>query len=1021
VFDFVPQFIYGRAEMFKHKPMSFYLCRIVTVALFLSSLPAFSDVLTNPGWSVHIWQSNDGLPNNVITGLAQTDEGYLWIASASYVARFDGSRFVDVGLHEFMPGIRQKATTFLRSRSGNLWVGMSAGAVVCLNGGAPIIYTNGLPADNVQSLTEDRTGAIWVTYRTGAVCRIKNNEAMLFDASEGLPARDICWLANDTNENLWFGERTNIGVFEDGHFKTLVQTPRIVTGLAQASDGGVWVTFDNHLYHADAQGSLRDYGSFESRSQDATALLEDTRHTVWIGTTDKGLYCYDGSGFEAVPISYHEVSCLLEDREQNIWVGTDGGGLCRVSPRVVNLEGPESGLPTQAVQSICQGTDGRLWAVAQNGEVFCLSNGVWNVIMHAHTAKGWPSCVAAGADGAVWIVTQRGTLHRWQNGELTTLYNSEERAGIAAHALLVGRNGDVWLGGGRPDVIQRFRDGKLDTFAPPTDPRVIRALVEDLSGDIWAGTSKGLLLRISGDQMVDETAEMGGLLSIRCLYVTPDGALWIGYAGNGLGRLKDGHFERISTEQGLMSGDISQILADDEGWIWLGSDRGIFKIRQSDFESVADGTTKQVGCIYYGNDEGVSSLQANFSFSPGSLRSRDGRLWMPMLTALAVIDPGKISQNRIAADPLLEQVTMDDTTVAAFGGVLPVENMANLKTPDATLRLPPGHHRLEFDFTALSLSASENVRFRYRLAGFDDRWVETGSQRDAVYPQLAAGKYQFQVTACNSDGVWSPGNTSFAFSVAPYFWQTLWFRLLDVLLFAIMLTVTVYFIISRRLHRRLREVEQQAALDRDRTRIARDLHDEIGAKLSRISYLSEHVVRNGGDETDLKFQVASISKTSRDVLQALDEIVWVVNPENDTLENLASYIGHIAPEFLEMTGIECDIDISPTLPSNLVPFQIRHHLFLAVRESLTNILKHAKATRVCIRMTYQENKFQIVVSDDGVGFATSSIPESPRNGLRNMRQRLAEVGGDCVLESQPGQGTRLRFTVPLREPKGLNQ
>lgn len=977
--------------------------------LFLITLSALSRDTTNSAWSVHVWQSNDGLPNNEVTGLAQTDDGYLWVATPNRLARFDGVHFENVSLPRVGAAFY---TTLIRSRDGGLWLGMHRGTVVCLNGKAVRVLTNGLAAGDVQSFTEDAEGAVWTTFRGGAVCRIENDRVTTFGASEGLSTSYPCLLALDGAGRIWFAKRDQGGIFANGRFNALFEVAHQVTGLAAASDGGVWVASDHHLFRCDAHGQLQDCGAFDSQSPRSTPLLGDGRDGVWIGTADRGLFHYDRTGFESVPISRGEILSLLKDREQNLWVGTDGGGLCRVTPRTVELEGVESGLPSERVQSLCEDADNRLWATTQNGTVLSQSNGIWQTVIPGHGAEGVATCVAADQHGAVWIGTQSGMLHCWRAGELTTFRNTNGLVGKVTRGLFVSSSGDVWLGEEGPEALQRFREGNFFSFKLPPDLHVIRAIVEDREGSIWVGTSKGILLRIVGDEVSDETANTAGkLTSIRCLYVTGDKALWIGYAGSGLGVLKDGHFKRITMEQGLFNADISQIVADDRGWMWFGANAGIFKVRQEQLEAVADDRASTVDCIHYGANEDLPNLQANYGNSPGALRSHDGRLWMPMLTALAVIDPDKIPRNVAPAQPLLESVTIDNTNVALYGSVLPVgRGLVDLKS-DARLRVPPGYHRLEFDFTALNLSAPENMRFRYRLIGFDDNWIEAGTQRDAIFTQLTPGKYQFEVAACSDDGQWSNTKATAAFVVAPFLWQTWWFRLAIAGGVIAIMIAAVRYISFRRLRLKLQLLEQQAALDKERARIAKDLHDDLGTRLTKIVLLSGLAQRDRALPEKAVEHLRKLSTAARHVINALDETVWAVNPRNDTLAHLINYIGQFAVEFLKTAEIRCRIDLPERPPRCIVPAAARHNLFMAVKEALNNIVRHSNATEVNLRIAITPDWLEICVEDNGRGLA-QAVENDDADGLRNMRHRVEEIGGGFQIKSLPAAGTKVTLGYP---------
>jgi signal transduction histidine kinase len=340
----------------------------------------------------------------------------------------------------------------------------------------------------------------------------------------------------------------------------------------------------------------------------------------------------------------------------------------------------------------------------------------------------------------------------------------------------------------------------------------------------------------------------------------------------------------------------------------------------------------------------------------------------------------------------------------------------NEKSPPATLRITPGKHRVEFRYTGLNFDAPEVIRFRYRLEGLDADWEDAGTRRAASYSYLPPGNYRFRVSACNQDGVWNDRAAGLELMVLRHFWETWWFIALAGLGLMVSVGGGVRMVVKRKLQRRLKLLEQERALERERTRIAQDLHDEMGAKLCRISFLSEHARRGELPPAELRDQITSISDASREVLHSLDEIVWAVNPQNDTLEHVASYIGQYAQDYFQMTGIQCELDIPAQLPAHPLSSQMRHHLFLGTHEALTNILKHSGATRAKISMVHGDAAFEIIIADDGKGFNLAAGPDataSSGDGLSNMRQRLAEIGGRCRIESAPGRGTTIRFVIAL--------
>jgi signal transduction histidine kinase len=542
-------------------------------------------------------------------------------------------------------------------------------------------------------------------------------------------------------------------------------------------------------------------------------------------------------------------------------------------------------------------------------------------------------------------------------------------------------------------------------------------MAEDTAGNIWIGTSGGLLLRLTHDVVTDVTPLTAlDTKSIRCLCATPDGTVWVGYASAGLGRFKDGRFTRITTVQGLYDDSVSQIVADGQGWLWLGSDRGIFKIKQDMLEEVAEGRSGRVRCTCYGKDEGLVSLQASFDVAPGAIRSRDGRLWIPMRTALAVINPGDLLEDRESPPVLVRRVVVDGRTIAAYGGVMPVQGAASLPNPEPALRLPPRHHRVAFDFSAFNFSAPENVHFRYRLQGLDDNWIEADTQgdaqRSATYPQLSAGDYRFRVAACNSDGVWNEAEFPLAFGVTPFFWQTLWFQAVVLLAFTLMVVTVVRYVSFRRLRLQLRALEQQAALDKERSRIARDLHDDLGGSLTEVSLLLGSSERASEGSGRINGDIQQCSSLVRQLTKSVDEIIWAINPRNDTLRYLIDYISQFVVEFLHAANIRCRVDLPERISDRTLSPEVRHNLFLVVKEALNNIARHSRASEVRLRVVATETQLNITIEDTGQGFERG--PESASaDGLRNMRQRMEEIGGEFLLDSRRAAGTRVQFMYPF--------
>ena len=963
-------------------------------------------------WSMRAWKSEDGLPNNGVSGVAQATNGYLWVATESGVARFDGFRFEDFSreLNQFTHN--QAITALITAHDDSLWLATERGRIINLNSQGAHVFTNGLSDQLPERMTEDGQGAIWISYRDGSVVRLDRGVATSIKIPDEMPAGRFTSFTTDNNGQLWYAKGGEVGVYRDGKFTTVVEMKDITATVMHARSGGVWICVRNELYKFGEDQKLQDFGSLGldvsySSAASPIVLLEDRDSNLWIGISPGGLMCYNGQRLEHIPTSARYVTSLLQDREGNIWAGTGGGGLDRVQRRVVAVEGnAATGAPFERADSVCQDDNGGIWVAARGGVLARKVGDTWEDMMRRSWPGGGALCVTVDRAGVVWIGTSAKKYVRWQGGSFSPSARPDVK-GQVIHAVLAKRNGDVYFGEERPDVVQRFHNGQLTTLALPADAGIVRALIEDAAGNVWIGTEKGGLWLAIGDNVTEIAPQTDdAFFAIRALYPAEDGSVWIGYGGAGIGRLKDGRITRINTANGLPDNYISQLVEDEHGWFWVGSDRGLFRVQQRDLDAVADGREKQVRAVMHGQEEGSAAVQASFGFWPGALRTADGRIWMPTRNALAVVDPAQIHDDALPSPVLLTQVIVDDKPVAQNGAGVPVEGMMDLQQPATHLQLPPQHRRVEFNFTALSLQAPENVRFRYWLEGFDEPRSEPTAAHSVSYSRLPAGTYRFHVTGCNSSGIWNEAGATLSFTVRPFFWQTWWFRFTMLALSVATIVAIVRYVSFRRLRKQLRIMERQAAVDKERARIAQDLHDDLGATMTRMTLLLELASKNGGDPAATANNVREGLDTAREAIKSLDAAVWAVNPRNNTLPELVDYIGQFGMEFLQNAKIKCELDLPDQPPDRMVSGELRHNLFLVVKEALNNIVRHADATTVALSIQATDRFIAVQIKDDGRGFE-----HAPQNGLadglRNMQQRMEEINGRFEIESRPGEGTRI--------------
>jgi signal transduction histidine kinase/ligand-binding sensor domain-containing protein len=1001
--------------------------RVLSSLLLVAAIhaTAFAGAVKSSGsWFARSWESDEGLPDNNVVGVAQTADGFLWAATPGGLVRFDGARFQEFS-PAAIPGVPNRVVRALHlDRRDRLWLGMDRGALVCLEGKSAIVFgvADGLPDRIISQILVDKSDRVWIAYESGELFLINDGRPARFGAAEGLSDEGRLSIALDHHGEVWLAKGGSVGTIRAGHFEKRRDFEDPPVSLRNARHGGIWICAGSQLMKVDdsCKSVERRTLSAQFNNAEIAAMFEDRVGAVWIGTRSRGLFRADESTCEQIDTSHRQILALIEDREGNIWAGTGGGGLNRLRQRRVELHSVESGLPFEAVQSVCEDSEGKLWAATQNGKLAQKIDDKWVALS---PADGWPGghamCVAAGQDSAVWIGLRTDGLCRLRNGELSRWRKEEGLAGNAIRSLLVASNGDLWIGTDGPSEVQRFREGKFELFRAPQSPRIIRAMAEDPKGVIWIGTSDGQLLRLEGNELVNDPAATAGRpLSIRALHASADGTLWIGYAGAGLGVLRDGKYARITTTQGLPENYVSQIVSDGYGWLWMGGNRGLFRVAERDVDDWLDGAVDRIRPFVYGRGEGLSSVQASFDSFPGALRSRSGQLWIPLRKGLAVIRPSAVAQKAEPARIIMERVLVDEQIAALYDSQPALRDQSLVKFADLRqsadgLQVPPNHRKLDFNFTSPSFAAPENLHFQYRLKGYETEWTEAGPERKAGYPRLPAGTYEFQVrSGINGSGL-GENQSALAVIVAPFYWQTWWFRAASLAAFALLLGGSVRYWSVRRMTARMRQLEYEASLERERARIAKDIHDDLGANLTQIALLSELAQQDSSTAPKATERIEKISTTARQVIKSLDEIVWAVNPGNDSLAHLIDYSAQFALDYLRLANIRCRLDLPETPPHHTFSTDVRHDVFLVIKEAVHNVVKHSQATEVWLRIAIEPDRLRVTIQDNGFGFDPIARSDAG-NGLNNMEKRIQEIGGQYHLKSEAGEGTTIIFSTPLQ-------
>lgn len=988
-------------------------------------------------YTVTHWTRDNGLPDNSVTCLLQTRDGFLWIGTDNGLTRFDGLNFVPLRLSVEHSGGAKQITALYQDEKDRLWIGTRGDGLWCLASGVVSRFSPplGLNSSAVTCITGDRATGLWVGTTNGLSWSLGTN-VTLFTVVQGLPSAIISSVHVSGTDTVWITTRKGMCQFKDGRLSPLeFQTDgpggsTEMIGMYNDQSGNLWAFGDTYLVNLNDGKRFNYFRSGDTTSLRIWCSCQGRDGQLWIGTSGQGVFSFADGRFR--PLSLREASLgsdvqsIHEDAGGNLWLGTFSSGLVRLQARRVQTLDAVSGLPAETASCLAATADGPVWVGYADEGLFVRQGEHFDRCKMQRDEEPFNliTSVAATAKGEVWAGTLGLGLIHLKDGVATRLTTENGLSDDEITAIAAQRDGSVWVGT-TAGTVHHLSGNQISSYGPQAGlaNAPVSCILATDSGKIFVGNENGGLTQLVGKKFVtvDPAAVLSGV-PVRALYEDGTGRLWIGTQGKGLACAKDGWLAVWDTKAGFSDNEVTGILADDLGRLWINTRIGVLVMFPASV-NFTNGTLPELETV---KEYEQSSLGVVSRGWPQAVKTSDGHLWFAGPHAVYSLDPHDFHAATSLFPVELESILVNGQPLNfrnTFGGM----DQLDAKPP---LRLPFNMRTLEFEFTKPSLDAPEQVQFQHRLDHFDKDWVDGANERRVRYNGLPLGQYQFHVRARNPDGTWGQ-DASVMFELPLPFWRQPWVILTESMLAVFLVIAGARLFFHRRLRLKLARISQQEAMERERMRIARDMHDEIGSRLTRISYFSELALQ---DEVPSRLSLQSIAGTIRDLLKTLDEIVWAVNPQNDTLENLAEYLGHYVTEYLQNTTVRCKLNIPPNLPPSVLSAESRHNIFLAFEEAIGNALRHSGATSIEIDMNLLARRFVICIQDNGRGFDPagstnaaeaqnqSAPPVRSRkgNGLENMRERLVGVGGEARIESRPGQGTKVTFSVPINtEPKDV--
>lgn len=969
-----------------------------TALCLLASHPAVAlDTNHHASYSRTTWTQKDGLPQDAVSAIAQTGDGYLWLGTEEGLARFDGYEFT-VYRKDTVNLPSNSITALATGSDGSLWIGTPNGlSHYSENHFRNYSTADGLPDNSIADLNVDHAGEVWIV-AGGAVARFDGSRIKLVAPSQQISVspRAIC---EDRHHVIWVAGSKGLAHLVGNTFipvTNLTQSQGVlITRLVADANDNLWLASGAGLMKYGADGVLRKYTMREGvLDPHIRSLRLDHQGVLWVGTSS-GFVHLVGNRFTSLnePTSERDVVLsIYEDFEGNVWVGTVNG-LERFRKDLFTTYGKIEGLPGDDPTAVFQDTSGRIWTgfrnsglmlFSPNREVFGAREGLpSNEIFSIHEA----------GNGDLLIGTRSGLVR--EHKRHFTIYRPPDDLGREmVFDAREDAKGTLWLA--LPSGLAELQDNELHIVAPGSSLNSgwVISILTCGDGTVWAGTYGKGLWRVQGkDAHLFTTRDGLSSNQIRSLYQDPEGTLWIATLGGGLNAFNRGHFVHLTTKNGLLSDNISEFVDDGEA-LWLGTTRGICRVAKRALHLALQDYTKVLTVTNYGVGDGLRSAQCAPGYPVGgeATRTRDGHLWFPTSRGVGRINPRTVERPEVA--PVLHMVS-----VTVDGKAADVSR---------ALKLAPGSKTIHFHYVGIHLSAPQGIRYAHVLEGVDTGWVNTSGVRETDYNNLRPGRYRFLFRAELSGGGPSTQG-SYSIEQLPEFYQAIWFRVISGL--------SILGIIAGGYLMRMRQVQSRFSIIlEERTRLAREIHDTLAQGFIGISSQLEAVSAVLTEDSDRARTYLDLAcKMARHSITEARRSVFELRSGELEGRELAGALVAAAKTWTTGSGLTVDMDIGTSAQRRL-PDQLEQQLLRIAQEAIVNIIKHACASRVTVWLGVDTDKVHLRIVDDGQGFEehdeTFSASEG-HFGLIGMRERAQQLGGELRLTSRRGEGTQIEVSVPL--------
>ncbi len=964
-----------------------------------------------------VWTTANGLPQNTVTGVVQTPDGYLWVSTFDGLARFDGVRFTIFDKGNTKGIVNNRFARLFVGRDGVVYAYTEDYVVTVYRDGKFVSYTNFATAgEPIGAIASDAQGTTIVETAKGYYS-LQGDKFVITPEKREANVRET-YLSRSGAK--WVIEQNRTTRQKDGQVTTYPLTltaeelsPGIKLVAYEDTRGALWLrrrTPDLELWRLEG-GKVSVF-----TKKEIPALNELYPDHFWEDANGRTFFLFSGTNipkpnqlvyFNGDHITSYQfkeavgaISSLI-DREGNVWLATSSG-LRRLRRKLITTLSVKDGLNHNEIYPLLQTTSGVILIGTVQGANQYSDGKITNVpVTYTTKTPLYMRGLWEDEQARLWLGYQgEGGFGRLEApSSLKRIGKSDLPNGATDFAS--DREGNVWIATGE-GLLKYKDDQEVARYNVKDGLRSdnIITLHFDRGGSLWLGTFDGLSLFKDGKfiNYADQPNSPQGF--VRAIYEDADGVLWFGTYGDGLVRLKDGKFFNYRVEHGLFNNGVFAILEDKRGNFWMSSNRGIHRVSKQELTDFADGKIPKLNSVSYDEKDGMLNAECNGGRLPAAIKTKDGKFWFPTMGGVAIVDPDAEVVNSKPPPVVIENISID-------------RKPFDLRASPTEVVLQPGQSNIAIEYTGLSLIKSDQIKFKYKLEGLESDWVEAGTRRTVDYSYLPAGSYTFRLIAANANGVWNSQGAMLKIVVRPFFYQTWWFISLLALALATFVSWVYYTRVSR-----LRAIAEAKTLfsrqliesqESERKRIASELHDGLGQSLVIIKNRAMLGLNKGDDKERVVRELGSISESAS---QALDEVREITNNLRPQLLDRLGLTKAIQSMLKKLAGV-IDIDSQMDSIDGLFSDYEEISIYRIVQESVNNIIKHSSASNASVEIKRSLKDVSITIRDNGKGFDSTNVDSERRTlGLVGLKERTQLLKGEIAIDSQPGEGTTIRVLIP---------